>query len=277
MAASAHDECVRSFMKQRMDWVLFVPREIATALNAQARASHRAGNDTPCVAGIVNRTSPRAKYAEPEVAWLAPTQGRPRSASVRERTGLNSYPFVPRLARVRAAELEGRPLLSLLQHWAPIATSAVRRSLGISRGCRRRRESGVSEDSAMSSDVIRRMSKCIREWRGLCEGTALPARESGEGPRRSRGPPDAREGGKLSTSAVGGFHHHLARDLFDEIHGLDVTPAMLAKIDTRGTSPCTTRSGTPPFWEGAFDVVTGYAFLHHLEDFRPCCARRSAC
>ncbi len=79
-------------------------------------------------------------------------------------------------------------------------------------------------------------------------------------------------GGKLLDIGCGtGFIINLARDLFDEIHGLDVTPAMLAKIDTsRGNITLhNTNAEHLPFGDGEFDVVTGYSFLHHLEDFRP--------
>jgi len=80
------------------------------------------------------------------------------------------------------------------------------------------------------------------------------------------------KGGKLLDLGCGtGFIINLARDLFDEIHGLDVTPAMLEKIDTsRGNITLhNTNAERLPFGDGVFDVVTGYAFLHHLEDFRP--------
>ena len=80
------------------------------------------------------------------------------------------------------------------------------------------------------------------------------------------------KGGKLLDLGCGtGFIINLARDLFDEIHGLDVTPAMLAKVDTsRGNITLhNTNAERLPFGDGAFDVVTGYSFLHHLEDFRP--------
>jgi ubiquinone/menaquinone biosynthesis C-methylase UbiE len=79
-------------------------------------------------------------------------------------------------------------------------------------------------------------------------------------------------GGKLLDIGCGtGFIINLARDVFDDIHGVDVTPAMLAKIDTsRGNITLhNTSAERLPFGHAEFDVVTGYSFLHHLEDFRP--------
>jgi len=79
-------------------------------------------------------------------------------------------------------------------------------------------------------------------------------------------------GGRLLDLGCGtGFIIDLARDLFDEIHGLDVTPAMLARIDTsRGNITLhNTNAEQLPFDDHVFDAVTGYSFLHHLEDFRP--------
>lgn len=66
-----------------------------------------------------------------------------------------------------------------------------------------------------------------------------------------------------------GFAINLARDLFEDIHGVDVTPAMLAKIDT--SSGNITLHNIPaetlPFDDDSFDVVTSYAFIHHVEDY----------
>jgi ubiquinone/menaquinone biosynthesis C-methylase UbiE len=77
-------------------------------------------------------------------------------------------------------------------------------------------------------------------------------------------------GGRMLDVGCGtGFVIHLAKDLFAEIHGVDVTPAMLAKIDT--SSGNITLYNQPaeslPFDANSFDAVTSYAFLHHLEDY----------
>jgi ubiquinone/menaquinone biosynthesis C-methylase UbiE len=80
-----------------------------------------------------------------------------------------------------------------------------------------------------------------------------------------------RSGGNrlLDLGCGTGFVLNLARDLFRELHGVDVTPAMLEKVDT--SSGNITLHNQPaehlPFESGYFDVVTSYAFLHHLEDY----------
>src|SRR2546422_198473 len=71
-------------------------------------------------------------------------------------------------------------------------------------------------------------------------------------------------GGALLDLGCGtGFIIDLARDLFDEIHGVDVTPAMLARIDlSRGNITLhNTNAERLPFDGAVFDVVTGYSFL----------------
>lgn len=77
-------------------------------------------------------------------------------------------------------------------------------------------------------------------------------------------------GGRMLDIGCGtGFVINLARDLFDDIHGVDVTPAMLAKIDT--SSGNITLHNVPaeqlPFDDDSFDIVTSYAFIHHVEDY----------
>lgn len=68
-----------------------------------------------------------------------------------------------------------------------------------------------------------------------------------------------------------GFIINLAKDLFDEIHGVDITQAMLNKIDTSAGNITlhNTVAEKLPFEDGYFDVVTAYSFIHHLEDYRP--------
>jgi len=77
-------------------------------------------------------------------------------------------------------------------------------------------------------------------------------------------------GGKLLDLGCGtGFIIHLARDLFSEIHGVDVTQAMLDRVEL---SPGNIKlhnapAETLPFADATFDVVSSYAFIHHTEDY----------
>jgi len=67
-----------------------------------------------------------------------------------------------------------------------------------------------------------------------------------------------------------GFIIDLAKDLFDEIHGVDVTQAMLDRVDLGGGNITLHRCAAErlPFAEDSFDFATAYALLHHLEDYR---------
>lgn len=66
-----------------------------------------------------------------------------------------------------------------------------------------------------------------------------------------------------------GFVLSLAHDQFRELHGVDVTPAMLAKVDVSPGNITLHNQAAEhlPFDDGYFDIVTSYAFLHHLEDY----------
>ncbi len=68
-----------------------------------------------------------------------------------------------------------------------------------------------------------------------------------------------------------GFLIGLADPIFDEIHGVDITPAMLEKIDT--SSGRITLHNAPaehtPFEQDTFDVVTAYSFMDHLHALEP--------
>ena len=69
-----------------------------------------------------------------------------------------------------------------------------------------------------------------------------------------------------------GFIIEIARTLVDEVHGVDITQAMLDQVDLAGPAKVTlTRSDTAAFRpdEGSFDLVTSYSFLHHLYDIEP--------
>jgi ubiquinone/menaquinone biosynthesis C-methylase UbiE len=86
-----------------------------------------------------------------------------------------------------------------------------------------------------------------------------------EGLRRRSG------GGKMLDLGCGtGFLLRLAHDLFAEVHGVDVTAAMLERVDTSAGNVFlhNTPAEHLPFPDGTFDLVTAYSFLHHLEDYR---------
>lgn len=76
-------------------------------------------------------------------------------------------------------------------------------------------------------------------------------------------------GGRLLDVGCGtGFIIHLAADIFDEIHGVDITPAMMARVRTdRGNITLhESRAEKMPFPDASFDAVTAYSFLDHVED-----------
>jgi len=78
-------------------------------------------------------------------------------------------------------------------------------------------------------------------------------------------------GGKLLDMGCGtGFIIHLARSYFKEIHGVDVTQAMMDKIDRSGGTITLHNSPaeTVPFPDAYFDMVSAYSFIHHVEDSR---------
>lgn len=69
-----------------------------------------------------------------------------------------------------------------------------------------------------------------------------------------------------------GFVIDLVRDKVAEIHGVDVTQAMLDKVDRSGPAKITlTCSDAATFDPGPtpFDMVTSYSVLHHLYDVEP--------
>lgn len=69
-----------------------------------------------------------------------------------------------------------------------------------------------------------------------------------------------------------GFIIDIVRDLVDEVHGVDITQAMLDQVDLSGPARVTLSRGDTAEFEcesNRFDLVTSYSFLHHLYDIRP--------
>ena len=84
--------------------------------------------------------------------------------------------------------------------------------------------------------------------------------------------PTNRETVKMLDMGCGtGFVIHLAKDLYDEIHGVDITPAMLDKVDTSSGNVFLHNGSAEetPYEDGAFDLVTAYSFMDHLYELRP--------
>lgn len=69
-----------------------------------------------------------------------------------------------------------------------------------------------------------------------------------------------------------GFIIDIAKKHVKEIHGVDMTPAMLERVDRSGSAEITLHEGDTGSFEpeaGFFDVVTAYSFLHHLYELGP--------
>jgi len=77
-------------------------------------------------------------------------------------------------------------------------------------------------------------------------------------------------GGKLLDVGCGtGFIIDLSKDLFDVVYGVDITEAMLKKVDVSSgnINLLNVNAESMPFEDNYFDVVTAYSFLHHLKDY----------
>jgi ubiquinone/menaquinone biosynthesis C-methylase UbiE len=69
-----------------------------------------------------------------------------------------------------------------------------------------------------------------------------------------------------------GFMINIAKHHVKRVVGVDVTRAMLDRVDTSGPAKIELHehdTGSFPAEEGGFDVVTAYSFLHHLYDIEP--------
>ncbi len=72
----------------------------------------------------------------------------------------------------------------------------------------------------------------------------------------------------LDVGCGTGFIIHLAVGVFDEIHGVDITPAMMQRIRT-GSGNITLHQSpaeSMPFPAATFDAVPGYSFIDHVAD-----------
>jgi ubiquinone/menaquinone biosynthesis C-methylase UbiE len=66
-----------------------------------------------------------------------------------------------------------------------------------------------------------------------------------------------------------GFIIDLAKDQFGSVEGVDVTQAMLDRVDVSSGNVRVQRCAAEavPFADASFDVVSAYAFVHHLKDY----------
>ena len=66
-----------------------------------------------------------------------------------------------------------------------------------------------------------------------------------------------------------GFIIDLAKELFDAIDGVDITQAMLDRVDLSSGNVRLHRcvAEALPFADATFDLVSAYAFVHHLKDY----------
>ncbi len=78
-------------------------------------------------------------------------------------------------------------------------------------------------------------------------------------------------GGRLLDVGCGtGFVISLAHDQFERIDGIDVTRAMLDRVDVSSGNVHLHEgvAESMPFEDGTFDMASSYAFMHHVQDHR---------
>ncbi len=79
------------------------------------------------------------------------------------------------------------------------------------------------------------------------------------------------DGVLLDLGCGTGFIINLAKDLFKEIHGVDISDKMLEQVKVDNTSANISlhnlNAASIPFENNYFDVITAYAFIHHLDDY----------
>ena len=76
-----------------------------------------------------------------------------------------------------------------------------------------------------------------------------------------------------------GFIINIAKKYFNRVVGVDITPAMLDRIDTKGgqIELHLADTGKLPLPSDGFDVCTAYSFLHHLYDLGPTLSEAYRC
>ena len=77
-------------------------------------------------------------------------------------------------------------------------------------------------------------------------------------------------GGRLIDFGCGtGFILGLAHDLFDVLHGVDVTQAMLDRVDLSpgNITVHNCPAERTPFADASFDAASAYSFIHHVQDY----------
>jgi ubiquinone/menaquinone biosynthesis C-methylase UbiE len=82
---------------------------------------------------------------------------------------------------------------------------------------------------------------------------------------------ECREKKKVIDFGCGtGFMIHLMRDLFDEVHGVDITQDMMKQVDLSSGNVTLIESlaESTPFAAESFDFATAYSFMDHLVDYR---------
>ena len=67
-----------------------------------------------------------------------------------------------------------------------------------------------------------------------------------------------------------GFIIDLVKDLFDEVHGVDITPDMMKHVDTLSGNITLHESiaEKTSFNSNSFDFATAYSFMDHLKDYK---------
>ena len=73
----------------------------------------------------------------------------------------------------------------------------------------------------------------------------------------------------LDVGCGTGFILNIAKDLFEDLRGVDATQAMLDKVDlSSGNITLYNKLAQElPFEDRSFDMASSYAFLHHLENY----------